>query len=68
MEKTTYEEAAKELAQIVSSLESGQLPLDIALQLLERGKELVCLCYSLLTQAKGKLSEIKETLGKLEEI
>lgn len=68
MEKITYEEASKELSQIIAKLESGQITLDEAVKLFERGKELIAICYSSLSLAKGKLTEIKETLGKLEEV
>lgn len=68
MEKSSYEEASKELAQIINQLESGQLSLDEALKLFERGKELILVCNNCLNQAKGKLTEIKETLDKLEEV
>ena len=68
MEKLSYEEASKELAQIINQLESGQLSLDEALKLFERGKELILVCNDALNQAKGKLTEIKETLDKLEEV
>ena len=68
MEKITYEEATKELSQIVAKLENGQVSLDEAMKLFERGKELIMICYSSLSLAKGKLTEIKETLDKLEEV
>ncbi len=68
MEKLSYEEASKELAQIITQLESGQLGLDEAMKLFERGRELVNICYASLNQVKGKLTEIRETLDKLEEV
>ena len=68
MENLSYEEASKELSQIVFKLENGQTSLDEATKLLERGKELISICHSSLSQAKGKLTEIREVLDKLEEI
>lgn len=68
MEKLTFEEASKELAEIVSKLESGLISLDEAIKMIERGKELITLCYTSLSQAKGKLTEIKDVLGKIEEV
>ena len=65
--KISYEEASKELQDIISKIETQQLPLDEALKLFERGQELLKQCYSSLDQAKGKLTEIKETAGKIEE-
>lgn len=68
MEKQpSYEEALKELGDIVIKLESGSLPLSEATELFERGKKLVKICYNHLDKAKGKLTEIKETLSGLEE-
>lgn len=69
MEKLlSYEDAITQLSQITAKLESGQVTLDEALKLLERGKELVILCNNMLSQAKGKMTEIKEELNKIEEV
>ena len=68
MEKISYEEATRELNAIISKLESGSITLDEAIVCVERGKELIVVCYQSLSLAKGKLTEIKESLGKLEEI
>ncbi|MBO5394397.1 MAG: exodeoxyribonuclease VII small subunit [Clostridia bacterium] len=65
--KISYEEAAKQLQEIIDKIENGKLPLDEAVKLFEKGKELISICYNLLDQAKGKLTEIKEVAGKLEE-
>ena len=67
MKQISYEEAIKELNLIISKLESGQAAFDESLLLVEKGKELVSICYNSLSKAKGKLTEIKESLGKLEE-
>lgn len=66
--KISYEEASKELSKIVEQLESGELSLSKAMEFFERGQELIKICYSNLDKAKGKLSEVKENLGKIEEI
>lgn len=68
MDNLTYEEAVKELSQIIEKLESGHCALNEALILLQRGKDLVSFCYTSLSNAKGKLTEVKEVLGKLEEL
>ncbi len=68
MEKLSYEEAVLELNNIVKLLEDGSISMGKAVKLLERGQELIKLCYSELDKAKGKLTEIKEVLGNLEEI
>ena len=69
MEKQlSYEEAAKELQQIIEKIESQSISLDESLKMFERGQELIKICYTALDGAKGKLTEIKETLNKLEEV
>ena len=65
--KISYEEALKQLNEIVDCIDNGDLPLSKAVELFEKGQELIKVCYSSLDKAKGKLSEIKENLGKLEE-
>ena len=58
MSEPTFEEAAKELEQIVDRLEHGQAPLDEALALWERGEKLYALCRSKLDEAQGKIEEL----------
>ena len=54
----TFEEAEKELQQIVERLESGNVPLDDALALWERGEQLYKLCREQLDVAQGKVEEL----------
>lgn len=54
----TFEEAQKELEQIVHQLESGQAELDDAIRLWERGDELYRLCIDKLDSAQGKIEEL----------
>jgi len=54
----TFEEAEKELQQIVERLESGNVPLDDAVALWERGEELYKLCRGQLDAAQGKVEEL----------
>ena len=54
----TFEEAEKELQQIVERLESGNVPLDDAVALWERGEELYRLCREQLDTAQGKVEEL----------
>ena len=68
MEKFSYEDSVKELSEIINKLENGQVTLDESMKLMERGKELLSNCYQSLNEAKGKLTEIKESFGKIEEI
>jgi exodeoxyribonuclease VII small subunit len=53
-----FEEAERELAQIVERLESGNVPLDDAVALWERGEELYTLCREQLDVAHGKVEEL----------
>jgi exodeoxyribonuclease VII small subunit len=55
----TFEEAARELEQIVQQLESGQAELDDAVKLWERGEELHRLCLQKLDSAQGKIEALK---------
>jgi exodeoxyribonuclease VII small subunit len=54
----TYEEAEKELTQIVERLERGETSLDEALKLWERGEELYRFCVGQLDDAEGKIEEL----------
>ena len=54
----TYEEAEKELAEIVERLERGDAGLDEALKLWERGEELYRFCAGQLEGAEGKIEEL----------
>jgi exodeoxyribonuclease VII small subunit len=54
----TYEEAEKELLQIVEKLERGDTGLDEALALWQRGEELYRLCAGQLEAAEGKIEEL----------
>jgi exodeoxyribonuclease VII small subunit len=54
----TFEEAQKELEQIVHRLETGEAPLDEALKLWERGEELYRFRKERLDAAEGKIEEL----------
>ena len=54
----TFEEAQRELEQIVHRLETGEAPLDEALKLWERGEELYRFCKERLEAAEGKIEEL----------
>jgi exodeoxyribonuclease VII small subunit len=58
MTDVTYEEAEKELLQIVERLERGDAGLDEALRLWERGEELYRFCAEQLDTAEGKIEEL----------
>jgi exodeoxyribonuclease VII small subunit len=54
----SFEEAQRELEQIVERLERGDAGLDEAIQLWERGEELYRLCVGKLDAAQGKIEEL----------
>jgi exodeoxyribonuclease VII small subunit len=54
----TFEEAQRELEQIVERLERGEAGLDEAIGLWERGEELYKLCVGKLDAAQGKIEEL----------
>ncbi|MGH3034293.1 MAG: exodeoxyribonuclease VII small subunit [Gaiellaceae bacterium] len=54
----TFEEARKELEHIVAQLESGQVELEEAVQLWERGEQLYRLCLGRLDAAQGTIDEL----------
>jgi len=54
----TFEQAQTELEQLVGRLEQGQVSLDEALALWERGEELYAFCREKLDGAQGKVEEL----------
>jgi len=58
MSETTFEDAQRELEQIVERLERGEANLDEAIHLWERGEELYKLCAGKLDAAQGKIEEL----------
>jgi exodeoxyribonuclease VII small subunit len=54
----SFEDAQRELESIVQRLEAGQVPLDDAIALWERGEELYRLCRARLDTAEGKIEEL----------
>jgi exodeoxyribonuclease VII small subunit len=58
MSEPSFEDAQRELEQIVERLERGDAELDEAIKLWERGEELYKLCASRLDSAHGKIEEL----------
>jgi exodeoxyribonuclease VII small subunit len=58
----TFEQAQAELEQIVERLERGQVPLDEAIALWERGEQLHAFCRTKLDAAQGKVEELASRL------
>jgi exodeoxyribonuclease VII small subunit len=57
---SSFEEAQRELELIVGRLESGQVPLDEAIALWERGEELYRACLARLDAAQGRIEELAQ--------
>ena len=53
-----FEDAQRELEEIVQRLESGRASLDEAIALWERGEELYRLCAGKLDSAQGRIDEL----------
>jgi exodeoxyribonuclease VII small subunit len=57
--KISYEAARDELAEVVTSLETGGATLEESLKLWERGEELAKICQEWLDGARKKLDAVK---------
>jgi len=62
--KLTFEEAIKELTDIVGKIEQGQIPLQDSLKQYERGMALIKHCRSILQKAEQRIEKISEPEGK----
>ncbi len=60
MAKMTYESAMKQLEEIVLKLEDGQLSLDEAVKLFEKGAKLSAFCDKALKEAELKITTLDE--------
>ena len=58
MTEATFEQAQRELESIVERLERGDVELEEAIALWERGEELYRLCVERLDAAHGKIEEL----------
>jgi exodeoxyribonuclease VII small subunit len=58
-DEPSFERAHTELTEIVRRLEAGEVPLDEALELWQRGEELYQLCLERLTAAEGRIDELE---------
>ena len=57
----SYEQAREELVSVVQRLEAGQVPLEDALALWERGEALAARCQSWLDEARARLAAVTPT-------
>ncbi len=61
----TYEQAVKELEEILQSLENQDTSLDDALKLFEKSVELSKSCFEKIKQTQGKVEIIKKELDEI---
>jgi exodeoxyribonuclease VII small subunit len=61
MSEPTFEEAQKELEQIVERLERGDAGVEELTKLWERGEELYQLCAAKLDSVRGKIEELSRS-------
>jgi exodeoxyribonuclease VII small subunit len=64
----TFEEAHKELEEIVAKLEAGQAPLDEMTALWKRGEELYAFCRGQLDAAQGRIEELAKGTAQSDEV
>ncbi len=62
--KLTFEQAIKELTDIVGKIEQGQIPLQDSLKQYERGMALIKHCRGILQKAEQRIEKISEPEGK----
>ncbi len=63
VEEMTFEAALKELEEIVSQLERGEVPLARSIDIYERGDALKKHCDALLKQAEARVEKIRVGAG-----
>lgn len=63
-EKQTFEESMEELEQIIKGLESGDVPLETALEKFQRGVELSKECQKTLANAEKTLTKVMSQDGQ----
>ena len=65
-DQPSFEDALKQLEEIVQKLEQGELALEKSLELYEKGVQLSRLCHAKLEEAEGKIEMlIKDAKGDL---
>ena len=60
IEKLSFEEAIKELSNIVGKIEQGQIPLQGSLEQYERGMALIKHCRTILQKAEKRIEKISK--------
>jgi exodeoxyribonuclease VII small subunit len=60
IENVTFEQAIKELTEIVSKIEQGQISLQDSLEQYEKGMALIKKCRQILSNAEKRIEKISE--------
>lgn len=60
MEGMSFEEALRQLEDILAMLESGELELEQSLRLFQSGMELSIYCQQLLKDAEGRIQQLTQ--------
>jgi len=60
IEKLSFEEAIKELTNIVGKIEQGQIPLQDSLEQYEKGMALIKHCRTILQKAEKRIEKISK--------
>jgi len=63
--KETFENNIKELEKVVTELEKGDMPLDHAIEIFEKGINLSKECNKSLDEAEKKINILVESNGKI---
>ena len=58
--KLSFEEALKRLEEIVTQLESGEIPLEESIKVFEEGEQLVKFCLNTLDEAEQKVKKLEK--------
>lgn len=61
----TFEEAVRELKEIIQKLESGNLPLEDSIKLFQEGTELISLSHKKLNEIRKKVEILVEENGDI---
>jgi exodeoxyribonuclease VII small subunit len=67
MENLTFEECLEQLEEIVNRLESGDIPLDDAIDEFDKAMKLVKICNDKLNAAEESIAKIVNDNGELED-
>ena len=60
IDKLSFEDAIKELTNIVGKIEQGQIPLQDSLEQYEKGMALIKLCRTILQKAEERIEKISK--------